>query len=175
MLHSRMNVKKKSRSITSRRKSTLPSKEKWKSPAHQLSSEEQGLLIGPSKSISILKCVQMFASRTGRWITYSASQYEQSRVSYVSLDQAGDGTPQFGRITCIFSVYVSMYPKFDNDKYVVSSISFKNNLSWIFLNPSWLHMRMTVHCGFLITTKLSFINSMFIICSYLCIHTLVHY
>ena len=122
--------KEKQRSITSRRKSTFPSKEKWKPPARELSPDEQELLLGPSKSISVLKRVQMRTSRTRRWITYSTGQYEQSsRVSssYVSVNQVGDGAPQFGRIIRIFShtfttcatifLEISLFdaPVFDND------------------------------------------------------------
>ena len=51
--------KEKQRSITSRRKSTFPTKEKWQPPARQLSPDEQELLSGPSNSISMLKRVQM--------------------------------------------------------------------------------------------------------------------
>ena len=60
------------------------------------------LSLGPSKSISNLKLVQMRVSKTGCWITYSASQYGQSsRVSssYVSINQDGLDS---GRITQIF-------------------------------------------------------------------------
>ncbi len=125
-----MNTQKKNRSITSRRKSKFPSKDKWKPPARELSSDEQELLLGPSKSISMLKRVQMRASRTRRWITYSTGQYEQSsRVSssYVSLNRVRDETPQFGRIIRIFThtfakcatifLEVSLFnaPTFDND------------------------------------------------------------
>ena len=47
--------KEEQKSITSRRKSTFPSKENWKLPARELLPDEQELLLGPSKSISMLK------------------------------------------------------------------------------------------------------------------------
>ena len=122
--------KEKQRSITSRRKSTFPSKENWKPPARELLPDEKELLLGPSKSVSMLKRLQIRAMRTGRWITYSATKYEQSsRVSssYVALNLVENRTPQFGQITRIFShtfarcdtifVEISLFdtPMLDND------------------------------------------------------------
>ena len=98
------------------------------------------LSLGPSKSISNLKLVQMRVSKTGCWITYSASQYGQSsRVSssYVSINQDGLDS---GRITQIFyhnyllSVLIYLLKSLQCNqvwqwhRYVVSSITFWNNL-----------------------------------------------
>ena len=98
--------KERKKSISSRRKSLFPSKEKWTPPARELTSYEQELLLGPSPTVTLLRRVQICDIRSRRWVTYSAAESEQSmRVSssYVSTKHFTDGSPQFGRITRIFS------------------------------------------------------------------------
>ena len=103
MRHSWMSMKKTSREASHLVESLFPSQENWKPPARELLPDEKELLLGPSKSVSMLKRLQMRAMTTGRWITYSASKYEQSsRVSssYVSLNLVEN---RIGQITRIFS------------------------------------------------------------------------
>ena len=83
---------------------TFPSKEKWSPPLRQLSDKERQLLIGPPSSATLLKKVQVCLPNTGRWITYSSSQFQQSaRISsaYVCASSDHSKLPQLGHISMI--------------------------------------------------------------------------
>ena len=96
----------KAKNVKLRKKSIFPSKEKWSPPLRQLSAIERQFLIGPPSSATLLKRVQFCLPNTGKWITYSSLQFQQSaRISSANVCVSSDHskTPQFGQITTIFS------------------------------------------------------------------------
>ena len=96
----------KAKSVTLRKRSLFPSKDKWSPPLRKISEIDRQLLIGPPSSAFLLRKVQLHLSKTGRWITYSSSQFQQAtRISsaYVCVSNEHSKAPQFGRISMIFS------------------------------------------------------------------------
>ena len=94
----------KQRAKNNRTFSSFPSREHWNPPGRVLSNQECELVCGPINSVQFLKKLPLRDSKTGRWIDYSASEFElkisRTSCSYVAF--TGCKPPKFGRIQSLY-------------------------------------------------------------------------